>query len=470
MAAADDDAARLRELGYEQELRRRLGGADNVAMGFATISPVVGLYAVALIGTTLAGPAWLWVLPVALAGQCLLLAVYSELAARFPVTGGPYQWTRRLVGPRYGWFTGWVAVCAYMAANTTIAYLGAPWLLTLLGVDPRPGAVVLAGVVLVAASATAGAFGIEPLKRVVQAGIAAEAAALAGIGVILLLAFREQDLSLLGETLGAEALSGGSVLAGLVAALAVAGWVFIGFDACVGAAEETRHAARAVPRAVWIAVLAVAALVFLNAVAATLAHPDPQAIVDGRDADPVTTAVVTSFGDWSTKPFAALVLVAFVACGAAALGLTARTLYSIARDDVLPASATLRRVDARGTPLPAVLVAAVVAAAGLLLGLESTAIGSLIVFGTAAIYVSFLLIAVAALVGRLRGRLGRRGLPVNVAAVCWLAFEAVNVAWPRPSIAPPGAPDYQVWAAPLVLALIAVTGAAYLAVARPAAR
>ena len=137
-AAPDDDAARLRELGYEQELRRRLGGLDNVAMGFATISPVVGLYAVALIGTTLAGPAWLWVLPVALAGQCLLLALYSELAAEFPVTGGPYQWTRRLAGPAYGWLTGWVAVCAYAAANTTIAYLGAPWLLTLLGIDPRP--------------------------------------------------------------------------------------------------------------------------------------------------------------------------------------------------------------------------------------------------------------------------------------------------------------------------------------------
>jgi amino acid transporter len=470
MAAADDDAARLRELGYEQELRRRLRGVDNVAMGFATISPVVGLYAVALVGTTLAGPAWLWVLPIALAGQCLLLAVYSELAARYPVTGGAYQWTRRLVGPRYGWFTGWVAVCAYMTANTTIAYLGAPWLLTLLEIDPRPGAIVLAGVAIVVASAAAGAFGIEPLKRVVQAGIAAEALALAGIGVVLLLAFREQDLSVLGETLGAEALSGGSVLAGLVAALAVAGWVFIGFDACVGAAEETRQAARHVPRAVWIALLSVAALVVLNAVAATLAHPDPEAIVARRDADPVTTAVVTSFGDWSTKPFAAVVLVAFVACGSAALGLTARTLYSIARDDVLPGSSALRRVDRRGTPLPAVIVAATVACAGLLLGLESTAIGSLIVFGTAAIYVSFLLIASGALLARLRGRLARSGLTVNALAVAWLAFETVNIAWPRESIAPPGAPGYQVWAAPLVLALIAVTGAAYLLLARPTPR
>ena len=70
----------------------------------------------------------------------------------------------------------------------------------------------------------------------------AEVIALVGIGLVLLLAFREQDLSLLGETLGAEALSGGSVRAALLAALAVGGWVFIGFDACVGSAEETRGA------------------------------------------------------------------------------------------------------------------------------------------------------------------------------------------------------------------------------------
>ena len=72
---ADADTTRLRELGYEQELKRELRALDNVAMGFATISPVVGLYAVVLVGTAVAGPAWVWVLPVALAGQCLLRAV-----------------------------------------------------------------------------------------------------------------------------------------------------------------------------------------------------------------------------------------------------------------------------------------------------------------------------------------------------------------------------------------------------------
>jgi amino acid transporter len=474
-ARVDADAARLRELGYRQELERRLRAVDNVAMGFAAISPVVGLYAVVLVGTLVAGPAWVWVLPVALAGQCLLIGVYAELASEFPIAGGAYQWTRRLVGGAYGWFTGWVAVCAYAVANTTVAYLGAPWALTLVDIDPTPNALVLTGMVLVLVCAAAGAAGIGVLSRVVKAGIAAEIVASVGIGLALLLVFREQDLSILTETLGAEALSGGSVAAGLLAALAVGGWVFIGFDACVGTAEETKGAARHVPKAIWIALLSVGALVILNAVAATLAHPDPAGVVAGEDVDPVTTAVVTSFGSWSTKPFAAVVLVAFLACGMAAQALTARTMYSIARDGALPASRFLRTVDRRRAPVGAIATTAVIACLGLLLGLDSAAVGSLIAFGTAAIYVAFLLIALAALIGRLRGtwrpagriRLGRLGVIVNVLAVAWLAFEAVNIAWPRESLAPPGAPVYQVWAAPLVLAVIAVIGVAYLVLARP---
>jgi amino acid transporter len=474
--ALDADAARLAELGYTQQLSRRLRLFDNAAMGFAAISPVVGLYAVIFVGTVVAGPAWVWVLPIALAGQCLLLAVYSELASEFPIAGGAYQWSRRLLGGAYGWFSGWVAIWAYAVANTTVAYLGAPWALALAGIEPTPNRIVVAGMLFVGVCAAAGAFGVGLLRWAIRLGIFAEVLASLLVGVALLLAFRTQDVSILGDTLGAEALSGGSVGASLLAALAVGGWVFIGFDACVGVSEETRNAARHVPRAIWLALLSVAALVILNAVATTLAHPDPAAIVAGRDADPVQTSVVASFGSWSEKPFTVVVLAAFLACGVAAQSLTARAIYSIARDGVLPASRFLCRVDRRRSPVGAIAVTAVVACLGLLLGLNSAAVGSLIAFGTAAIYVAFLLVALAALVARVRGtwvpagsmRMGSRtGLAVNAAAVLWLAFETVNIAWPRESLAPPGAPTYQIWAAPLVCMTIAVLGLTYLAVAQP---
>jgi amino acid transporter len=469
------DAERLHELGYEQELRRELGLFDNVAMGFATISPVVALYGVAFVGMTVAGGAWLWMLPIALAGQCLLLCVYSELASEFPIANAAYQWSRRLLGPTYGWLNGWVSLCAYAVANTTIAYLGAPWALALLGITPTANAIVFTGMVLVVICSLVNAGGVGVLRRAVKIGIAAELVATVGVGLILLVAFREQGLSILGDTLGSEALSGGSSGAALLAALAVGGWVFLGFDACGLTSEETVGAARRVPRTVWIALLSVAAIVILNAFAVTLAHPQLGAVVAGDDTDPVNTAVVSSFGSWSQKPFAAVALIAFLACGMAAQGITARSIYSVARDGVLPGSTFLRAVDRRQVPFGALVVTTAIACLGLLLGLHSAAIGSVIIFGTAAIYVSLLLIALAALVARLRGtwrpaghvQLGRAGLVLNALAVGWLTFETVNIAWPRASLAPPGAPWYQVWAAPLVLAVIAAAGLTYLLAARP---
>ncbi len=472
------DAALLRSFGYEQELRRGLAAFDNVAIGFATISPVVALYGVVLVGMVVAGPAWVWVLPVALAGQCLFLAVYSELASEFPIANGAYQWSRRLVGPTHAWLNGWVALCAYAVANTTIAYLGALWALTVLDVEPTATALVVTGIALVCLCSLVNVHGIGLLKLTVKAGIAAEALASVAIGLALLLASRHQDFAIVTETFGAERLSGGSSAAALLAALAVGGWVFLGFDACGVSSEETRDPTRHVPRAVWIAMLSVGALVILNAFAITLAHPDPAQVVAGADPTPVTTAVVTSFGSWSTKPFAAVTLVAFLACGIAAQAVTARAIYSVARDGVLPGSSFLRRVDRRQVPIGAIVAVTVIACLGMLLGLRSAAIGTLISFGTAALYVAFLLVAVAALIARVRGtwrpagrvQLGPAGLVLNVLAVAWLAFEAANIAWPRESIAPPGAPWYQVWAAPLVLALILTAGGLYLLVARPQER
>jgi amino acid transporter len=472
---ADSDRIRLHELGYEQELKRGLRAFENVAMGFAAISPVVALYGVAAVGIVVAGPAWIWVLPVALLGQCLFLVVYAELASEFPIANATYQWSRRLAGPAYGWFNGWVCLCAYAAANATIAYLGAPWALITLGLDVSPNAVVVTGAVLVALCSLVNVFGIDVLKTVIKIGIGAELIASVGIGLALLIGFRHNDASILTETLGAESLSGGSTLLAALAALAVGGWVFVGFDACGLCSEETYEAARQVPRTVWIALLSVGAIVFLDAVALTLAHPRLDQVVSGVETDPVTTAVVSAFGDGWARPFALTTLIAFLACGAAAQSMTARAIYSVARDGVLPGSSYLARVDARQVPLAAVLVVTLTAWAGLLLGLQSAAIGSLITFGTAGIYLAFLLVASAALFARVRGRwvpaggvqLGRVGLVCNILAVVWLVFETVNIAWPRESLAPPGAPLYQVWAAPLVIAVIGVVGAGYLALARP---
>ncbi|MFI9062707.1 APC family permease [Streptomyces sp. NPDC053429] len=471
----DSDAERLHALGYRQELRRSLGILGNISMGFAVVSPVVALYAVSMVGTTVAGPMWVWALPLVLVGQCLVVNVYAELTSQWPLAGGPYQWGRRLLGPAFGWLGGWVWQFAVMFGNTTVAYLAAPWVYALFGAVPTPGGLVAVAVAILLVCMAVNAYGITILRWFVSLGIAAEAVASVLVGLVLLLFFREHGFPLFTETLGAEALSGGSTVAGFLAAVAVAGWAFIGFDACVSTAEETKDAGRQVPRAMWWALLSVGAVVILNAMAVALAHPHPEAVVAGQDVDPVTTAVVHAFGGWSDKPFVVVVLTGFLACAMASQGGAARGLFSLARDGVFPFSRHVRKVNGRKAPIGGLVASTLISGSALALGLNATAIGSLISFGTAATYLPFFLVSLAALIARLRGswvpsghiRLGAKGTFLNVLAVAWTAFEVVNVCWPRTVLAPPDAPWYQVWAALLGTGVVLGTGLVYLAVRRP---
>ncbi|UGY93988.1 APC family permease [Streptomyces gobiensis] len=474
-ARQDSDSARLKELGYKQELRRSLGVLGNISMGFAVVSPVVALYAVAMVGTVIGGPAWVWALPVVLLGQCLVVNVYSELASQWPLAGGAYQWGRRLLGPSFGWMSGWVWQFAVMFGNTTVAYLAAPWVFALIGVVPTPGGLVAVGVGVLLLCTLVNAYGINILRRFVSLGIAAEAVASVLVGFALLLFFREHGFSLFFQTMGAEVLSGGSTAMAFLAVLAVAGWAFIGFDACVSASEETKEAGRQVPRAMWWALLSVGAVVILNAVAVGISHPDPESVVLGEDLDPVTTAVVAGFGSWSDKPFVIVVLIGFLACAMASQGGAARGLFSLARDGVFPFSKQVRKVNKRKAPIGGLITATLVSCTALMLGLNASAIGSLIAFGTAATFLPFFLVSLAALIARLRGswvpsghiRLGGLGTFLNVLAVLWTSFELVNVWWPREILAEPGAPWYQVWAALLGASVVLTVGVVYLLVKRP---
>ncbi|MFI8454590.1 APC family permease [Kitasatospora sp. NPDC085464] len=470
---SDDDT--LAALGYRQELRRSLSVLGNVSMGFAVVSPVVGLYAAVQVGMSVAGGAWVWALPLCLLGQCLVVAVYSELASQWPLAGGAYQWGRRLADPAFAWLTGWMWQFAVMFGNTTVAYLASPWLFALFGAVPTPTEQVLVAVGFVLLCTLVNAYGIDLLRRFVSLGIAAEAVASVLVGFTLLLVFRQHGLSLLTDFLHAPTGRGIGGTGALLAALAIAGWAFVGFDACVSTAEETKDAARQVPRAMWWSLLSVGLVVILNAVSVELAHPSPADVVSGQDLDPVTTAVTHAFGGWADKPFVLVVLISFTACLMASQGGAARGLYSLARDGVFPFSRQVRRVNGRRAPIGGLVAATLISCAALPLGLSTSAIGSLMTFGSAAIFAPFFLICLVALAARLRGSwtpagavgYGRLGTPVNLLAVLWTGFELVNICWPRAALAPAGAPWYQIWAAPLGVATVTLAGLAYLLVRRP---
>jgi amino acid transporter len=475
-AAHQSDEAVLESFGYKQELRRSLSFWTNFAVGFAFISPVVGLYAIIALATFAAGPAWVWALFIVLAGQLLVASVFAELASQFPIAGGIYQWSRRLTTPTYSWFAGWIYVWTIMLTVTAVAYFGSVWLAAVFDATPSANQQVLWALGLLVVTTFVNAIGLNPLKYVVNVGIVAECIASVLIGVLLLLFFRNHPISYLWEGLGAQAsFNSGSYFAAFLAAIAISGWAFVGFDSCGSVSEETKDPMRRVPRAILFSLSSVGAVIILNAIAIGLSYEDTQAVMSGEVLDPVTPAVVDAFGSWSEKPFELVVLAAFVACGIAVQATATRVLFSLSRDRMLPGSSMLARVGKNKVPLGALAAASVVSAAGLLFGLNARAVNTLITFGSGGYYISFWLVCVAALYARLTGRwvpagrfsLGRFALPVNIAAVVWLTFEAINIAWPRTVLAVPGAKFYQVWAIVLIFGVLSVIGLIYVLVSRP---
>lgn len=471
------DERLLHSQGYDQQLHRGLSLWSSFSVGFATVSPVVGIYSVMSLGAMSAGPSWVWIVPLCLALQLLVALVYAELASQYPLAGGCYQWVKRLAGDRWAWFTGFMYLASALASLTTVAYLGGFWLwLFCTGEPPAANAQVFSGAVLLLLGLGVNLFGINPLKYFVNAGIVAEAIASIGIGVLLLVFFRNHSFSLVFEGLTATQPSDGTYFSGFLTAMAVGGWAFLGFDACSQVSEETADARTSTPRAILRSMILVGLTVMLTAFAVTLSYPDTAAMVSGSVVDPVTPAVVDAFGAWSQRPFIAVVLVAFIACVVSVQTYIGRAVFGMARDSILPASNLLRRVDKRKVPFAAMVFSTLFASFGLALGLNATAVGTLIAFGSGGFFMVFLIVVTCALLARLNGTwkaepgtfsLGRWGIAVNLAAFFWLVFESINVAWPRESLAPPGAPWFQVWAVILVFSSLAVLGLIYMFWAKP---
>jgi len=149
------------------------------------------------------------------------------------------------------------------------------------------------------------------------------------------------------------------------------------------------------------------------------------------------------------------------------------------RDNMLPGSAILRKLNKKKAPTGAMAVVSLLATAGLTLGLNQSAVGTLIAFGTGGFFIIYLIVVASALYARITGRwnadagafkLGKLGLVINVIALGWLLFETVNIAWPREEFAPVGAPFIQVWAVIVVFSVAAVLGIIYMVWKKPQAR
>jgi amino acid transporter len=186
-----------------------------------------------------------------------------------------------------------------------------------------------------------------------------------------------------------------------------------------------------------------------------------------------------------------MIIFAFFSCGTSIQGAGSRLAFSYARDEALPASSWISRVNQRfGTPVNALISGAIVTVLFVLLVFASpahnkhflfitypggvNALLALVSFGVSGIYLSFLMTVIAAWIARARGwvpegsfKLGRWGMAVTIIGALYLAAMLINVVAPTGLSSPRGQVFNYDWITLMVMVVIAAVGAIYFLLARP---
>src|SRR4051812_1783793 len=129
----EDDEKRLAELGYKQELERRMGGFQNFAISFTIISILSGALTLYYQGINYGGPmqqAIGW--PIVSIFVIVVALCMAELASAYPTAGGLYWWASTMGGAVWGWFTGWFNLVGQVAITAGIDYGAATFTTALL--------------------------------------------------------------------------------------------------------------------------------------------------------------------------------------------------------------------------------------------------------------------------------------------------------------------------------------------------
>jgi amino acid transporter len=433
-----DDDEQLRALGYTSGFDRSMSLWQNFALGFTYLSPVVGVYSVFAVSVQAAGPPMVWSYLIAALGQMAVCLIFSEIVAQFPISGGIYPWSRRLVGKRWAWMAGWVYAWALFTTIAAVAVGAGPFLADFLGFSATPGVTAAVAFGLVAVATALNLLGTQLLARVALFGFVCELVGAIVVGLFLLAFHRHQPLGIVFDSFGIR--SGGSYLPAFLAGATAGLFCCYGFEACADLAEETPDPGRRIPQAMRMTIyIGIAASIFV-CIALLLALPDVGAVISGKEPNPVAAILKADFGVLGEKLVIAVVMVSFLSCILSLQAAASRVLFAYGRDGMIFGAKALTSISKQANvPWVALLVAGAVPGAIILLSpFLADAIATIISFATAGIYLAFQMVVIAALYARSRGwrpggafSLGAWGLPLNIAALIYGIGALLDMIWPR---------------------------------------
>ncbi|MFG1988732.1 amino acid permease [Actinoplanes sp. NPDC048988] len=360
--APSTDEERLAQLGYQQELHRRLSGFSNFAVSFSIISILAGAITSYGIAMAAGGPVaitlgWLFV---GIMVTFVALAM-AEVCSAYPTAGALYWWAAALAKRNkaaWAWFVGWfnflgeVAVTAaidFGAAITTSAFLSLTfdWEVT-------TGRTFLVFLVIIIVHGLLNTFGVN-LVRVLS-----DVSAwwhLVGVAVIVgVLAIVPDNHKPISEVFTEVHNSTGFTFAGagvyaVLLGLLMAQYTYTGYDASAHVAEETHDAARAAPRGIVLSVVVSVIAGFVLLFAITWSIQDYEGALGTDLGLPPAQIFIDAAGHDLGTFLLFICVVAQWFCGMASVTANSRMSYAFARDGALPGSRLWKKVNPRtGTP------------------------------------------------------------------------------------------------------------------------
>lgn len=439
------DIVRLHQLGYAQELRRRMSGFSNFAVSFSIISVLTALTIYGY-GLGTGGPAdlvWGYLLV-----GILVIVVGSgmaEICSSYPTSGGLYYWAGRLGGrngPAWSWFTGWFNVLGQVAVTAGIDFGFATFFLAFLNlttgltVTTHHQLIVYGLALLVHASLNT--FGIRVVAFLADVSAWWHLAGVAVITIVLLVVpAHHASLHYVFATFKNQTHFRSGVYVFFIGLL-FAQYNFTGYDASAHMTEETHDAALAGPRGIVssIVISLVAGLILMTTV--TYATTNYAAAIGSSTGVPPLQIFLDALGRHGGELLFVIAFVAAFFCGMCSVTANSRMIFAFSRDGALPGSRWWSRVNHRtGTPTNAVWLAAVGA---FLLGVpylwNATAFFAITSLATIGLYIAY---GLPILLRRIhpenfeRGpwHLGRWSAPVGWVAVIWIAFITVLFCLPE---------------------------------------
>ena len=205
-----------------------------------------------------------------------------------------------------------------------------------------------------------------------------------------------------------------------------------------------------------------------------MAAPNLSGIVSGEVENPIPTILQSTLGTVGMKIFLVIILISFLAGVMGQQTAVSRLVYSFARDDMFPGSRVIARTgEKHHVPHNALLITNVLPVILVVYVFFSPdALFRIAAFQVLAGYCAFAIVILAALRARSIGwrpagqfTLGRWGFAVNVVAFLYLLAGMVVLA--KPDLSTEGLAWYDQWIALLGFSIVALSGLAYLLIAKP---